>query len=42
MEGKINWHYRCPICNGFFEYGAIAGSAVNICPKCKKEERKGV
>lgn len=35
-EGKVNWNYTCLICKGFFPYGAIAGSAINVCPKCKE------
>lgn len=37
MEGRVFWHYTCPICNEIFHYSMIAGPAVNICYKCEKE-----
>ena len=41
MEGKVNWHYTCPICKEIFEYCMFAGPAIKICSKCKEEGEDG-
>ena len=34
-EGKVNWHYTCPICEKRFDYCFAAGPAEKLCKKCE-------
>ncbi|HUW88936.1 MAG TPA: hypothetical protein VMV43_00300 [Candidatus Nanopelagicaceae bacterium] len=37
-EGRVFWHYTCPICEKRFEYSMIAGAPIKICSDCKKDK----
>ena len=37
-EGRVFWHYTCPICDQMFPYGMFAGDPVRICAKCKDKK----
>ena len=36
-EGRVFWHYTCPICKEMFEYGVFAGPQIKICQSCRNK-----
>ena len=38
MEGRVFWHYTCPICGEMFEYCMFAGRPIKKCKKCEAKD----
>ena len=38
MEGRVFWHYTCPICKERFSYGMFAGRPIKKCKNCEAKD----